>query len=92
MPILSDVDQELIKEAKISFQVPNPGFIFHNKLPKSGSTTMHNILTVLSQWNNFEHIKIDSAMMSFDDEGMFEFTVKRSSQCSIRYLALDLLN
>merc|ERR1711937_1133769 len=29
---------------------------------------MHNILTVLSQWNNFEHIKIDSAMMKFDDE------------------------
>ena len=71
LPILSDVDQELIKDAKISFQVPNPGFIFHNKLPKSGSTTMHNILTVLSQWNNFEHIKIDSAMMSFDDEGLF---------------------
>ena len=73
LPILADVDQELIKEAKISFQVPNPGFIFHNKLPKSGSTTMHNILTVLSQWNNFEHIKIDSAMMSFDDEGKFYF-------------------
>ena len=61
-------DQELIKDKKISFKIPNPGFIFHNKLPKSGSTTMHNILTVLSQWNNFEHIKIDSAMMKFEDE------------------------
>jgi hypothetical protein len=29
---------------------------------------MHNILTMLSQWNNYEHIKIDSAMMKFDDE------------------------
>jgi len=23
---------------------------------------------MLSQWNNYEHIKIDSAMMKFDDE------------------------
>ena len=91
MPILSDVDQELIKEAKISFQVPNPGFIFHNKLPKSGSTTMHNILTVLSQWNNFEHIKIDSAMMSFDDEGKFDFNSKQGRQFLIQGFVLELL-
>ena len=39
---------------------------------------MHNILTVLSQWNNFEHIKIDSAMMSFDDEGMFYVFFKKT--------------
>ena len=68
LPLLSDIDEEILKDLPISFQVPNPGFIFHNKLPKSGSTTMHNILTVLSQWNNFEHIKIDSAMMQFEDE------------------------
>lgn len=68
LPLLSEIDEEILKDLPISFQVPNPGFIFHNKLPKSGSTTMHNILTVLSQWNNFEHIKIDSAMMQFEDE------------------------
>ena len=66
--MLSEVDEERIKNVEVSFKLPNGGFILHNKLPKSGSTTMHNILTVLSQWNNFEHIKIDSAMMKFDDE------------------------
>ena len=72
MPLLSAEDEEIIKNYKVSFKLPNPGFILHNKLPKSGSTTMHNILTVLSQWNNFEHIKIDSAMMKFDNEENLE--------------------
>ena len=68
LPQLSSEDEESIKEHIVNFTVPNKGFVFHNKLPKSGSTTMHNILTVLAQWNNFEHIKIDSAMMKFEDE------------------------
>lgn len=80
MPSLSDEDEEIIKNHQVSFKLPNPGFILHNKLPKSGSTTMHNILTVLSQWNNFEHIKIDSAMMKFDDETNLVQGAQYSSQ------------
>jgi len=68
LPELSQVDQQTLADAEMSLVAPNPGFVLHNKLPKCGSTTMHNILTMLSQWNNYEHIKIDSAMMKFDDE------------------------
>ncbi|CAG5094363.1 Oidioi.mRNA.OKI2018_I69.XSR.g13488.t1.cds [Oikopleura dioica] len=68
LPELSQVDLDTLNAAPKSLVAPNPGFILHNKLPKCGSTTMHNILTMLSQWNNYEHIKIDSAMMKFDDE------------------------
>lgn len=30
-------------------QIPNPDFIFHNKVPKSGSSTMKHILKFLSK-------------------------------------------
>ena len=32
---------------------PNPNFIFHNKLPKSGSTTMKYIISTLQKANDF---------------------------------------
>ena len=31
----------------------NPSFIFHNKVPKSGSSTFNRILMILSHANNF---------------------------------------
>ena len=34
-------------------EVPNPDFIFHNKLPKAGSSTMNNIFRLLAKRNNF---------------------------------------
>lgn len=57
--VLSDIDQALIKETKIQFEPPNPDFIFHNKLPKSGSSTMNQIFSVLSKWNHFKHMKLN---------------------------------
>lgn len=48
--------------------VPNTKFIFHNKLPKCGSTTMHNIVGLLSRKNNFTYWKIMSGVMKFTDE------------------------
>jgi len=33
--------------------LPNPAFIFHNKIPKSGSTTLANILHALEDRNRF---------------------------------------
>ena len=33
---------------------PNPTFVFHNKLPKSGSTTMKYIADYLQDKNNFK--------------------------------------
>ena len=71
----------LINEAQIQFEPPNIGFIFHNKLPKSGSSTMNQILTVLSEWNNFKHVKINGNLIrkegfplnGFYDEGSFHF-------------------
>ena len=38
--------------------VPNTKFVFHNKLPKCGSTTMHNIVGLLSRKNNFTYWKV----------------------------------
>lgn len=48
--------------------VPNTKFVFHNKLPKCGSTTMHNIVGLLSRKNNFTYWKIMSGVMKFTDE------------------------
>ena len=39
--------------------LPNPKMIFHNKLPKSGSSTMNNLLKVLSKSNQFAYKKIE---------------------------------
>lgn len=35
-------------------KLPNPRFIFHNKIPKSGSTTLANIVHTLEVKNNFK--------------------------------------
>ena len=34
-------------------------FVFHNKMPKSGSSTMNAILHVLSEWNKFRFVKYE---------------------------------
>ena len=47
---------------------PNENFVFHNKLPKCGSTTMHDILRQLSTKNSFHYVKMDAQMMNFDEE------------------------
>jgi len=39
--------------------MPNKDFIFHNKLPKSGSSTMNNILIMLSRKNKFYYQKLN---------------------------------
>ena len=47
--------------------IPNPEFVFHNKLPKCGSTTMNDIVKALSHRNNFNYrawgkiLKIDES-------------------------------
>lgn len=40
-----------IARKQFSETAPNPYFVFHNKLPKSGSTTMNTILLNLSKKN-----------------------------------------
>ena len=49
-------------------KLANPNFIFHNKLPKCGTTTMHNIITILADWNNYTHLKVESARVQFSNE------------------------
>jgi dermatan/chondrotin sulfate uronyl 2-O-sulfotransferase UST len=34
--------------------MPNPRFIFHNKIPKCGSSTMSNVLLTLQHINTFK--------------------------------------
>jgi len=57
--ILSDRDLSSIIPARLEYAaaarnpLPNPRFIFHNKIPKCGSTTMANILAALETTNNF---------------------------------------
>ena len=39
-------------------QTPNQNFIFHNKIPKAGSTTFYNLLVPLSSINDFDLIHL----------------------------------
>ena len=48
--------------------IPNPTFIFHNKLPKSGSTTMNDIMKLLSTRNHFYYKKMEAIQLKYDDE------------------------
>ncbi|XP_004227334.4 heparan sulfate 2-O-sulfotransferase 1-like [Ciona intestinalis] len=47
---------------------PNPRFIFHNKLPKSGSSTMNNIIKILAKKNKFNYLKAESGVVPLNDE------------------------
>ena len=47
-------------------QIPNPGFIFHNKLPKSGSSTMNQLLRQLAKKNNFNFAKVEPTQIPND--------------------------
>ena len=49
-------------------EAPNKKFIFHNKLPKCGSTTMNDILKNLAAFNHFLYFKMDAETMKFDEE------------------------
>ena len=42
------------KSDKMKTKLPNPKFIFHNKIPKSGSTTLANIVHTLEERNRFK--------------------------------------
>jgi hypothetical protein len=60
-------DDELFETALGMDKLPNPEFIYHNKLPKCGSTTMHAILGVLSRWNSFRYLKLEPSLVKFFD-------------------------
>ena len=63
----NDIKITIKAEAKDVFSIPNEGFVYHNKLPKCGSTTMHAILGVLSRWNNFRYLKLEPSLVKFFD-------------------------
>lgn len=66
--------------------IPNANFIFHNKLPKSGSTTMHDILRELSQKNLFYYKKMDSSNMNFDDDTSLTEYIKENMKKPFFYM------
>ena len=37
--------------------MPNKMFVFHNKIPKSGSTTFYNIVAALAEQNDFDLVR-----------------------------------
>ena len=76
-----------IEEHETDFSIPNANFIFHNKLPKSGSTTMHDILRKLSQKNLFNYKKMDSSNMDFDHDASLG---KRFQMYIFRNLSLTI--
>ena len=45
------IDEKLL-EFDYEQSIPNANFIYHNKLPKSGSTTMHDILRYKPTFNS----------------------------------------
>jgi len=47
----SDAIDEKLLEFDYEQGIPNANFIYHNKLPKSGSTTMHDILRYVKYKN-----------------------------------------
>ena len=47
-------------------QIPNTQFVFHNKLPKSGSSTMNQLLRTLSRRNKFNFVKVEPAQIPND--------------------------
>ena len=49
-------------------ELPNPKFIFHNKLPKCGSTVMNDIVKLLAKQNGFTYTKMDAEKMGFDEQ------------------------
>jgi len=51
---------------KIKREIPNINFVFHNKLPKSGSSTMNNLLKNLSQKNKFKFQKVEPGQIPND--------------------------
>lgn len=84
-----DYEEELedrIKEHEIDHSIPNANFIFHNKLPKSGSTTMHDILRELSQKNLFYYKKMDSSNMNFDDDASLTEYIKENMKKPFFYM------
>ena len=46
---ISEVLEERKKFMPNGGEIPNPDFIFHNKVPKSGSSTMKHIMKFLSK-------------------------------------------
>merc|ERR1712062_853253 len=44
----------IYKHRDMCSSIPNPKFVFHNKLPKSGSTTFLALLNELRKRNNFD--------------------------------------
>jgi len=75
-----------IEEHEKDFSIPNANFIFHNKLPKSGSTTMHDILRKLSQKNLFNYKKMDSSNMDFDDDASLVDYIKENQKTPFFYM------
>ncbi|XP_039253042.2 uronyl 2-sulfotransferase-like [Styela clava] len=57
-----------IEEKEFAEVPPNPSFIFHNKLPKSGSSTMNNILKKLSKANHFNFLKMETSDLQTSDD------------------------
>lgn len=64
----------MLKMVVYSKPLPNPDFIFHNKLPKSGSSTMNQLLNQLKKKNPFSYVKLwpsDIPGDGFEKEGPF---------------------
>lgn len=54
------------KGYKMLPSAPNKKFVFHNKLPKCGSTTMNDLVQALAIRNGFHYMKTEP-VMKFDE-------------------------
>jgi len=52
--------------------MPNTKFIFHNKLPKSGSTTFYQLLVAIAKDNDFDLIHLHPCFDPDDQMGFVD--------------------
>ena len=64
-------------------------FIFHNKMPKCGGSTMNAILEQLSEWNDYDFVRLQANFSQFDLNEKFSSdlqAIRNQVRCLLKVL------